>query len=154
MNVRQPEREDNRVAGENGRIMKKVYVGTLMVILFSTVVVSFSYAQASCCALGSGCCGTSNIAGAQQQPRALSGGPAQVKIEAANKRAPQINPMPWTASVNQIENLQRLLPAAPGSQPQSASIQGQSHLTRQKSTPSASAMRELLAFSSIFGTLW
>ena len=153
--------------------MRKVYVSILMVILFSTVVVSFSYAQASCCAAGSGCCGTSNIAGVQQQPAAASGGPSQAKVVTAKMPAPQINPMPWSASVKQIGDLQRLLPAATtglpgtaccpgtnsaggccGSPPQSALIQDQSYLTGQKSTPSASAMSEILAFSSIFGTLW
>jgi len=157
----------------NGGIMKKVYVSTLMVILFSTAVVSFSYAQASCCAAGSGCCGTSNIAGVQQQQPAVSGGPSKAKVVTAKMPAPQINPMPWSASVNQIGDLQRLLPAAtkglPGSTccpgtnsggaccanpPQPALIQNQNYLTGQKSTPSASAMSEILAFSAIFGTLW
>ena len=86
MNVRQPETrieeqsELARIGAENGGIMKKVYVSTLMVILFSTVVVSFSYAQGGCCSPGSGCCGTPNIAGVQQQPRASSGGPSQAKV--------------------------------------------------------------------------
>ncbi len=153
--------------------MKKAYVSILMVILFSTVVVSFGYAQGSCCNPGSGCCGTSNIAGVQQQPAAASGGPSQAKVGTAKMPAPQINPMPWSASVNQIADLQRLLPAPTtglpgtaccpgtksaggccGSPLQSALIQVKSDLTGQKSTPSASAMREILAFSSIFGTLW
>ena len=157
----------------NGGNMKKVYVSTLMVILFSTVVVSCSYAQASCCAAGSGCCGTSNIAGVQQQPRAATGGPSKAKVVTTKIPAPQINPMPWSASVKQIGDLQRLLPAAttglPGSTccpgtnsaggccvspPQSALIQNQNYLTGQRSAPSASSMSEILAFSAIFGTLW
>ncbi len=200
MNVRQSERDDNRIGhvalaakarGENcalvdeqfealgkmqrrnGGIMGKVYVSTLMVILFSTVVVSFSYAQASCCAAGSGCCGTPNIAGVQQQPGEASGNLSQAKVVTTKMPAPQINPMPWSASVKQIGDLQRLLPAATtglpgktccpganstggccGSPAQSALIQVQSDLTGQESTPSASAMNEVLAFSSIFGTLW
>ncbi len=153
--------------------MGKVFVSTLMVILFSTVAVSCSYAQVSCCATGSGCCGTSNIAGVQQQPRAATGGPSKAKVVTTKIPAPQINPMPWSASVNQIGDLQRLLPAAatglpgktccPGtnsaggcceSLTQSALIQDKSYLPGKKPTPITSAMREILAFSSIFGTLW
>jgi hypothetical protein len=153
--------------------MKKANVTILMVILFSTVVVSLGYAQGGCCSPGSACCGASNIAGVQQQPAAASGGPSQAKVGTAKMSAPQINPMPWSASLNQIGDLQRLLPAAatglpgktccPGTNSggaccgnplQSALIQVQSDLTRQKSTSSAPAMREILAFSSIFGTLW
>ena len=49
--------------------MKKSYVNILMVILFSTTLVSFSYAGSSCCP-GAGCCDTTNISVSQQQLRA------------------------------------------------------------------------------------
>ena len=137
-----------------GGIMEKAYVSILLVILFSTVVVSLGYAQGNCCNPGSACCGTSNISAGQKQIRATSPAPTQMKLRTGNQSPPQLNPMPWSASINQIGNLQRLPSAASGSQPQSALIQDQSDLTGQKSTPRASAMSEILAFSSIFGTLW
>jgi len=46
--------------------MKIVHVNILMVILFSAILVSFSYAGASCCDPGAGCCSTSNVSGGQQ----------------------------------------------------------------------------------------
>ena len=153
--------------------MGKVYVSILMVILFSTVVVSLSYAQASCCSCRFGMLRYVPISRqARSNIRATSPAPTQMKVRTANQSPPQLNPMPWCASINQIGNLQRLPPAASRasrhdllpwnnsaggccvSPPQSALIQDQSDLTGQKSTPRASAMSEILAFSSIFGTLW
>ena len=81
--------------------MKIVHVNILMVILFSATLVSFSYAGSSCCP-GAGCCDTTNVSGGQQQLRASSGGPSQTKVGTVKKPAPQINPMPWSATVNQI----------------------------------------------------
>ena len=43
---------------------------------------------------------------------AATGGPSQAKVVTTKIPAPQINPMPWSASVKQIGDLQRLLPAA------------------------------------------
>jgi len=158
---------------ENGGIMKKVYVTTVMVLLFSAALVSFSYAGASCCDPGAGCCSTSNVSRGQQQLRASSGGPSQAKVGTANKPAPQINPMPWSASVNQIGKLQRVLPAASpgipgtgccpgtnstrgccGSDPKSTSTSGPGALSREKQTPTAPLITEIFAVGPSLGTLW
>ena len=149
---------------ENGGTMKKVYVSTLMVILFSAALVSFSYAGASCCDPGAGCCSTSNVSGGQQQLRASSSGPSQTKVGTANKPAPQINPMPWSASVNQIGKLQRLLPAAspgipgtgccPGTNSAAGCCPDPSGSVLSPNPGAASALTEIFAFSPILGTLW
>lgn len=143
--------------------MKRVYVSTLMVILLSTILVSFSYAQASCCDPGAGCCSTSNISGGQQQVRASIAGPSQAKGTTAKKSVPQINPMPWSASINRIGGLQRLLPAAatgipgteccPGTNSTSACCASDTQSTSPPG-PRGSTMTEILAFSPFLGTLW
>jgi hypothetical protein len=136
--------------------MKIVHVNILMVVLFSAILVSFSHAGASCCDPGAGCCSTSNVSGGQQQLRASSGDPSQTRVGTANKPAPQINPMPWSATVNQIGNPQRLAPVTGccpgtnttngccGSEPQSA----------LHPRPGASAITEIFAFKPFLGTLW
>ncbi len=90
--------------------MKKICVSILMMIVFSAALVSVSFAQASCCTPGSACCG--NVSGGQQELRSSSAS-SQTKITTAKKTTPQLNAMPWSASVNQIGSLQKLLPAAP-----------------------------------------
>ena len=143
--------------------MKKVHVSTLVVILFSATLVSFSYAGASCCDPGAGCCSTSNVSGGQQQLRAPSAGPSQSRTKTAKEPAPQINPMPWSATVNQIGNLQRLLPAAstgiPGAEccPGTNSTSGCCGSEPQSALhprPGASALTEIFAFNPFLGTLW
>ena len=129
--------------------MKIVHVNILMVILFSATLVSFSYAGSSCCDPGAGCCSTPNVSGGQQQLRASSGGPSQTKVGTANKPAPQINPMPWSATVNQIANPQccpgtNTTNGCCGSEPQSA----------LHPRPGASAITEIFAFKPFLGTLW
>ena len=129
--------------------MKIVHVNILMAILFSATLISFSYAGSSCCDPGAGCCSTSNVSRGQQQLRASSGGPSQTRVGTANKPAPQINPMPWSATVNQIGNPQccpgtNTTNGCCGSEPQSA----------LHPRPGASAITEIFAFKSFLGTLW
>ncbi len=152
--------------------MKKVHVSTLMLILFFATLVSFSYAGASCCDPGAGCYSTPNISGGQQ-PRASSGTPSYAEVGTANKPAAQINPMPWSATVNQSGNPQRLLPpvstGAPGTrccpgtnttngccagQPESALPPSPDSLSKEQPTPSASLITEIFAVGPSLGTLW
>lgn len=136
--------------------MKKVHVNILMVILFWATLVSSGHAESSCCDPGAGCCSTSNVSGVQQQPHAFSGAPSQTKVGTANKPLPQINPMPWSAVVNQIGNPQRLAPGAgccPGTNPtnECCGSQPQSALRHR---PSSFAITEVYAFNTFLGTLW
>jgi hypothetical protein len=129
--------------------MKIVHVNILMVILSSAILVSFSYAGASCCDPGAGCCSTSNVSVGRQQLRAPSGGPSQTRVGTANKPAPQINPMTWSATVNQIADPQccprtSTTNGCCGSEPQSA----------LHPRPGASAITEMFAFDPFLGTLW
>jgi hypothetical protein len=142
--------------------MKKAYVSTLMVILFSAILVSFSYAGASYCDPGSGCCGTPNNSGGQQQERSSSAGSSQTKVVTA-KKPPQINTMPWSATTNQIGGLQRPFPAISTGLPGTACCSGTNSVveccgneTRSglPLRPDASAIIEILAFSPFMGTLW
>ncbi len=143
--------------------MKKSYVSILMVILFSATLVSFSFGQSSCCNPGSSCCGSPNVSAGQQQVRTYSIGPSQTKVGTAKKPAPQMNPMPWSASVNQIGSLQRLLPASSTGLPGATCCLGTntasgccgSQLQATSSPlPGGSTMAEVLAFRPFLGTLW
>jgi hypothetical protein len=136
--------------------MKIVHVNILMVILFSAILVSFSHAGASCCDPGAGCCSTSNVSGGQQQLRASSGSPSQTRVGTANKPAPQINPMPWSATVNQIGNPQRPAPGTgccPGTKATNGCC-GSELQSALHHRPGASAITEIFAFDPFLGTLW
>lgn len=136
--------------------MKIVHVDILMVILFSAILVSSSYAGSSCCDPGAGCCSTSNVSGGQQQLRASSGSPSQTRVGTANKPAPQINPMPWSATVNQFGNPQRLAPGT-GCCPGTSTTNGCCGSEPQSALhpmPGASAITEIFAFNTFLGTLW
>lgn len=156
--------DEQASGGENGGLMKRVYLSALTVILFSATLVSFSYAGAGCCDAGAGgCCSTPNISGGPQQPRASTTAPSQPKLATVKTPVAQINPMPWSAAVNQSGNLQRLLPSVStgvpgtgccpgtnttngccGSEPQSA----------LHPLMDASAITEIFAFNPFLGTLW
>jgi len=130
--------------------MKIVHVNILMVILFSAILVSFSHAGASCCDPGAGCCSTSNVSGGQQQLRASSGSPSQTRVGTANKPAPQINPMPWSATVNQIGNPQ----CCPGTNSAGGCCPDTSGPVLSPNPRAASALTEIFAFNPFLGTLW
>jgi hypothetical protein len=135
--------------------MKKSYVNILMVILFSTTLVSFSYAGSSCCP-GAGCCDTTNISVSQQQLRAPLTGTAQTKLGTVKKPAPQINPMTWSATVNQIGNPQGITPGTgccPGTNTTNGCC-GSEPQAALHPRPVASAITDIFAFNTFLGTLW
>ncbi len=132
-----------------GGIMKKICVSVLMMIVFSAAMVSVSFAQASCCNPGSACCGTPSISSYQQRLSAPSAGPSHTKLGTLKKPAPQINPMPWSATVNQIANTQccpgtNTTNGCCGSEPQSA----------LHPRPGASAITEIFASKPFLGSMW
>jgi hypothetical protein len=144
----------------NGRgteeFMKIVHVNILLVILFSTTLVPFSYAAASCCDPGAGCCSTTNVSGGLQPPRTFSGAPSQARARTANKPSPQVNPMPWSATVNQIGNPQRLGPGT-GCCPETNTTNGRCGSEPQSALhprPGASTITEIFAFNPSLGNLW
>ena len=135
--------------------MKTAHVNILVAILFSVTLVSFSYAGSSCCP-GAGCCGTPNISGYQQQLSAPLTGNAQTKLGTVKKPAPQINPMPWSAAVNQIGKPQRLAPGTgccPGTNATDGCC-GSGPQSALPPRPGASPITELFAFKTFLGTLW
>jgi hypothetical protein len=138
--------------------MKTAHVNILVAILFSATVVSFSYAGASCCDPGAGCCSTSNVSGGQQQLRSSAGGPSQTRVGTANRPAPRLNPMPWSATVNQIRT-GRLAPASvsTGCCPGTNSTVGCCEIEPKStlhSSPDRSMLPEMFAISPLLGTLW
>jgi len=141
---------------QTGGTMKKLCVSILMMVVFSAGMVSVSFAQTSCCSPGAGCC--SNISSGQQQGPVSTAGPSQTKVITAKKPAPQINPMSWSASVNQIGTV-RLTPASvstgccPGTNSTSACCESDPKSTSPL-RPNASRVTEILAVKPFLGTLW
>jgi len=129
--------------------MKRVYLSTLMVLLFSATLVPVSYAGTSCCDPGAGGCSTSNVSKGQQ-PRASATSPSQPKLAAVKTPAPQINPMPWSATVNQIGNPQ----CCPGTNSAGGCCPDTSGPVLSPNPRAASALTEIFAFNPFLGTLW
>jgi hypothetical protein len=153
-----PQRSLKLKAPQSGGIMRIVLVNILIVILFSASVVSFSHAGASCCDPGAECCATPNISGGKQRLLTPSTASDQIKLGTVKKPALQINPIPWSATINQIGSV-RLAPASvstgccPGTNSTGGCCERGPKSTLLLS-PNTSTVTEILAVKPFLGTLW